>query len=198
MINLLPPDVRESITYARRNTLLRNWILSMVLCLVIIIGIIFTGFVFVQSSIKSHEQQVKNGNQQLEDQNLEETQAQLKELSNNLKLVVQVLSKQILFSKLLTQIGATLPNGSVLTELSIGADQSGIDLQTASINNHVATQVQLNLQDPSNKLFDKSDLISINCSGEISKENPYPCVAIFRLRFTSNNPFLFITKANKQ
>ncbi len=199
MINLLPPDVKEGILYARRNTRLRHWVFGLTLSIVVIGATVGAGLLYLQQSTRAYAAQVQQGNEQLKSQKLEETQSQIQDLTNSLKLVIQVLSREILFSKLLTQIGAALPNGSVLTNLSINKVQGGLDLSAAATDYQTATQVQLNLQDPNNKIFDKSDLVNIQCSspmpGGDPLKNQYPCTVQLRALFASNNPFAFIPKA---
>jgi Tfp pilus assembly protein PilN len=197
MINLLPPDVKESITFARRNTRLRKWSISLLVSVLAIGGIVIAGHLYMQQSIRTLSAQVEQGNQQLEAQKLTETQNQVKELTNSLKLVVQVLSREILFSKLLSQVGSALPSGAVLTQLSINTIQGGLDLQASAVDYQTATQVQVNLQDPQNKIFEKADIVNVQCTNDPSSagaQSGYPCTVQLRALFAKNNPFLFITK----
>ena len=203
MINLLPPDVKEDIIYARRNTRLRSWALALLVSILGVGGIVGSGYLYMESTIRSYADRVEKGQQQLEVQELTKTQNEVKDLTNSLKLVVQVLSRQILFSEMLGQIGAALPNGSVLTGLSISstnlgttASQSGIDLQAAAVDYQTATQVQINLQDPDNKIFEKADIVNVQCSETATAGQPsdYPCSVQVRALFAKDNPFLFISK----
>lgn len=195
MINLLPPDQKENMAYARRNTKLRRWITATMCGIVGILIVAGVGQLYLQASIKAYSQQVATGQAELKAQKLDETQTKVQQLSDDLKLVIQVLQKEILFSKLLKQIGGALPSGSVLTNLSINKVQGGLDLQAAAIDNQVATQVQVNLQDPKNQIFDKADLISIQCSSKNSGDpfkSQYPCTVQLRALFAKNNSFSFI------
>lgn len=195
MINLLPTDDKQIIGYARRNTILRRWLIVLLVCVMLICGIVGVGMLYMQQSVNSLNKQITQGNEQLQAQKLTETQTQVKDLSNSLKLVVQVLSRQILFSKLLSQIGAALPSGSVLTQLSINDTQGGLDLSAAASDYQTATQVQINLQDSRNKIFDKADIVNIQCAPDTgSRRNDYPCTVQVRALFAKNNPFLLITK----
>ncbi len=121
----------------------------------------------------------------------------VQQLSDSLKLVTQVLQREILFSKLLAQTGAALPNGSVLTDLSINKLQGGLDLRVSATDYQTATQVQLNLQDPNNKIFEKADIVNIQCvtpkPGNNALQNKYPCNVQLRALFAKNNPFSFIS-----
>lgn len=198
MINLLPPDVKESMIYARRNTRLRHWIVAILCGLAGIFVIVGAGQLYLQQSIHAYEQQVAAGQLELKAQKLDETQAKVQQLSGDLKLVVSVLQKEVLFSKLLSKIGAALPPGSVLTNLSINKVQGGIDLQAATADSQTATQLQLNLQDPKNQIFDKADLVSIQCASNAKAtsgdplKSQYPCTAQLRALFSKNNSFTFI------
>jgi Tfp pilus assembly protein PilN len=198
MINLLPPDVKSSTSYARRNSLLRKWCIGMVFSILAIAAVVGVGQIYLQQSINDYTVQVQQGQEQLKAQKIDETQAKVQELTDNLKLVVQVLSKEVLFSKLVSQIGAALPNGTILTSLSISKVQGGLDLGVSATDYQAATQAQLNLQDPKNKLFDKADINNIECNqpkGNSSDDtaSKYPCSVAIRALFTAKNPFLFIT-----
>lgn len=196
MINLLPTEVKTNIAYARRNTRLRKWAVALFVGIISTVMVIGAGQIYLQNSIKTYAKQVEQGKQDLSDQNLEATQAEVQDLSNSLKLVVQVLQREVLFSKLLVKVGAALPNGSILTNLSINKAQGGLDLQAAATDYQTATQVQVNLQDPKNKIFEKADILSIQCSaaktGDSKETGKYPCSVQLRALFAKNNEFSFI------
>ena len=200
MINLLPAEIKENTLYAKRNTRLMHWAVGLFFSILSILAIVVAGQLYLQNSIHSYTKQIEQGKDQLKAQNLEDAQNKVQDLTDSLKLVVQVLSREILFSKLLTQIGSALPNGTILTDLSINKLQGGIDLRVAAVDKQAATQVQLNLQDPNNKIFEKADLINILCtSGAPDKSDPvksqYPCTVQLRALFSQNNSFSFIPKA---
>jgi hypothetical protein len=89
-----------------------------------------------------------------------------------------------------------MPKGASLATLSIEQLTGGIDLQVAASDYQTASQVQVNLQDPNNKLFDKVDIVSISCGGI---DKTYPCTGNYRASYTSSNPFLFLSAGgNKQ
>ncbi len=194
MINLLPPDVKSNIVFARRNTSLRSWLLALMAAIVAVCIVVGSGQLYLRYSINTYTKQLSAGQEQLKAQNLEETQKEVEAVSSNLKLVVQVLSRAVLFSKLLGQIGSTIPSGSVLTNLSISNKvDGGIDLSFASTDYQTGTQVQLNLSDPNNKIFEKADIINIQCA-QTAVPTKYPCTIQIRALFTKNNSFSFISK----
>ncbi len=191
MINLLPPDVRQNFTYARRNTKLRRWAIAGVFGILGVAAVVFFGQIYMNQAIKSYAAQAEVTRSQLQAQKLDETQKRVSEISSSLQLVVQVLSKEVLFSKLIRQIGAVIPSGAAMTDLKISKLQGGIDLQFNAVDYQTASQVQVNLQDPSNKIFDKADILNINCASNPSDPR-YPCQVSIRAQFAKNNPFLFI------
>lgn len=200
MLNLLPPEIKESMIYARRNTKLRHWVVALLCGIIGITAVVAAGHFYLQQSIRSYASQVNDGNATLKAQDLEDTQKKVQNITDSLKLVAQVLGREILFSKLLTQVGAALPNGSVLTDLSINKIQGGLDLRAAAADYQTATQVQLNLQDPNNKIFEKADIVNIQCttpaanSGDAFKLK-YPCSVQLRALFGKNNAFSLTSPA---
>ncbi len=191
MLNLLPTDLKDNIVYARRNTRMRYWTIALLLSIIGILGIVAVSYIYLQQSINTYASDVQKGNDNLKSQKLDETQKQVQDLTNNLKLVDQVLQREVLFSKLLLQIGSALPNGSVLTNLSIDKIQGGLNLDVATTDDQTATQVQINLQDPENKIFDKADIITIQCATATapSANSAYPCTVQIRALFAKNNSF---------
>jgi Tfp pilus assembly protein PilN len=195
MINLLPPIIKEHYLYARRNTKLRRWLVASLFGLLGLVVITSFGVFDMQHSINSTSAQVATLQQQLKDQKQAETEKQVQDISSNLKLVVQVLSREVLFSQLLKQIATALPSGANLTGLSISKVQGAIDLTANATDYNTGTQVQVNLQDPRNKIFSKADLVNLSCNGGSSADPSHPCQVTIRALFSPNNPYLFINSA---
>lgn len=194
MINLLPTGVRENVAYARRNTKLFKWV-SALACFIAGVGLIVAlGMFYMDSSIRNLSTQLEQTKAELEAKNLEDTQTRVDEISGSLKLAVQVLSREILFSELIKQIGAVIPAKASLTDLQIAKVEGAIDLKAVASDYNTATQVQVNLQDPNNKIFDTADIINITCNSSGATDPRYPCTTNIRARFASKNPFLFINR----
>jgi Tfp pilus assembly protein PilN len=196
MINLLPPTLREANAYARKNTKLRRLAITLTSLLAVIAITFFGGLLFLKQTSNSLAKQVESTQQQLSIQDQANVKKEVDDLSSTLKLVVQVLSKQVLFSKLLKQVGSVMPQGSVLTALSINETAGGLDLQAKATDYQTATQVQVNLQDPKSLLFEKVDIVNVQCqaSGAATDATAarYPCTVQMRALFNKTNPFLFI------
>lgn len=195
MINLLPPDYKSQITFARLNSVLKNWAIASFIGVVGILIVLAAGHLFMSQSTKSWQKQVSDSQEQLKAQKLEDTQKRVTDISESVKLAGQVLSKQVLFSKLLTQVGAAMPNGTSLQTLSINAPTGGIDLSAVATNYQTATQVQINLSDPANKIFEKADIISATCQDNTVTKTEYPCQVTIRALFAKDNIFQYSSAA---
>jgi len=194
MINLLPPETKRAYRYGITNVKLVRWVAAGVVALAGL-GIIGTyGWLGLHQSIVSYQGQVADTQTVLKKEKQKETYAEVQNISNSFRLVVQVLSKEVLFSKLLNQMAAILPSGSYLTDLSISKTQGGLDVSAQAVDYKTATQVQVNLADPSNGIFAKADIISITCTTKNAVDPTHPCAVTIRALFAQNNPFLFINQ----
>lgn len=194
MINLLPPELKESYRYAYRNVRLMRWVVAGVVSLVGLAALGTGGLIYIQQTTQSYSGQIATAEANLQEQKLASTQTQVKDISNSLKLSVQVLSKEILFSDLLTQLASITPSNAVLTDLTISQSEQAVDISALTTDYNAATQLQVNLADPANKLFSKADIVSITCSNSTSGsgDSQYPCSVTIRALFVTNNPYLFI------
>ena len=192
MINLLPSEIKSSYVYAKRNVILQKWV---ALCLAALVGLACLGtfgLLTIKQSQLHFEQEAISANNTFKEEKYDLTQKEVKDMSNNFKLVLRVLSQEVLFSQLLKQITVAIPANSNLTGLNISQTTGGIDITANAVDYKTATQVQVNLADPANKIVSKADIVSINCSSGETATSGYPCTVNIRALFGSNNPFLLI------
>lgn len=194
MINLLPPEVKENYRFARRNSRLASWVVTMSLAFGGLAVLAVFGIFFLNQTARSYDSQVSAMESSLKLQKQAETEKEVKEISNNLKLALQVLSKQVLYSQMLKQLATIIPNNAVLANLTINQNQNALDITANTTDYTAATQLQVNLADPNNKIFSKADILNISCAtpsgGEVKR---YPCSVTVRALFNTKNPFLFIS-----
>lgn len=194
MINLLPPELKKSYRYGASNVTLVRWVIAGIVCL-IGLGVIGTyGWLTLHQDIDKYYSQISTTQSTLKLQKQKETYAQVQDISNNFRLVVQVLSKEVLFSKLLSQMATAMPSGSYLTDLTIGKTTGAIDIAAQTVDQQTATQVQVNLSDPNNQIFAKADIVNITCTSKNAKDPTHPCIVNIRALFAQKNPFLFINQ----
>ena len=199
MINLLPPNTRKDMLYARKNSMLLKWSSTLIFAVLGAALIIASGMVYLTETTKNYEKRTETARQSLKAQKIDETQKKVEEISNNVKLATEVLSREILFSKVLMQLGSVLPAETSLQQLQIDDLKGGLTLSAGAKDIESATQIQLNLEDPKNRIFEKADIENINCNGEDTNETQqYPCIVQIRTLFMKNNPFLYISPSSSE
>lgn len=198
-INLLPPEQKADITYARRNTVLKNWIIASCIGVAGIILVFAAGYFFINQSKETVQKQVNESRTQLSAQKQEEVQKQVTSISEGVKLTLQVLQRQIFFSKLLVQVGAVMPPGTSLDTFTINSPQGGIDLSVFAQDYQAATQVQVNITDPDKKLFEKADILNVTCTPTTTQTPAtqlYPCRTTIRALFAKDSSFQYVNNPN--
>lgn len=187
MINLLPTKLKEMYRFGRRNRHLTHWIIALAIGIVGAALITGVGYIYLNQTADNYKRQIQTSNEQLAAQNLTGVQNEVKDISNNLTLALEVLSKQVLFSELLEQLATLMPASTNLTGLSISQTEGAIDIAAEATTYEAAAQIQVNLTDPDNRLFSSADIITIGCSGE----GAYPCSVQLRALFADNSSYLF-------
>lgn len=199
MINLIPSEINQSVTYARRNRTLVRWTIAMLIGLTGIVAVIAAGMFYMNYQVNAYTKQVAEAKVQLASQDLEATQKRVEEISSGVKLANDVLSQQVLFSKLLVAMGTVIPDGASLQNLSITNElEGGIDLQFVAKDYQTGTQIQVNLANPDNKLFEKADIQSIGCADPSDSDTEYPCTVLVRALFAKDSPFAYAYNEKKE
>lgn len=197
MINLMPPELKTGYVYARRNVALRKWLIAFLIALVGLGAFATYGLLTIKQSTNQYSAEIAATQKSFKQQNSDAVQKRVQDISNNFKLVVKVLSQEVLFSQMIKQVAAIIPYNANLTGLNINQTSGGIDITADATDYKTATQIQVNLSDPSNKIFSKADIVSINCNNDDNALKAYPCTVDIRALFAADNPFLFINDGSK-
>lgn len=195
MINLLPPERKSDYRYARRNSRLMNVIMVFVFGFAGLAAVTAVGVVYIQQASNTYAAQAEQIQESLVKQKQGEVEARVQDVSDSLKLAVQVLSQEVLFSQLLKQLATAVPSNASLTGINISELQGAVDVSARTANYNSATQLQVNLADPANKIFSKADIVNIVCGTDTAgteADKRYPCSVDIRAQFAADNPFLFI------
>lgn len=193
MINLLPNDYKLSLRYGRLNIRLGQWLGISTIIIAGVILILGLGWLYMDQQIKDLNRAITTTEDQLKIQNLEEVQKQADEISQNIRVINQVLGREIRFSSLIQEIGKVMPTGTVLNSLTLSEKVNGaVDLNASTKNSTAAAQIAINLSDPKNNIFAKVDIVNVNCSLE---KKAYPCTATFRALFDQKTAERFINAA---
>jgi Tfp pilus assembly protein PilN len=182
MINLLPPDHAMRIRFGRGNTALRRWIIAGLISVAGLLIILFGGWVYLKSQTSNLQRQLDSTNQQLQLQNLSKVQKQSAEITGDIKVINQVLSGEVHFSNLIQDIGTIMPPGTVVESLTLGKINSALDLTVHAKDYPSAAQVAVNLNDPSNGIFSRVDIVSITCG---TTNQTYKCDVVLKALFSA-------------
>lgn len=205
MINLLPTKVKENITYGRRNRILVRWVWAMVIVICGVVAMTVFGQYFINKNVRSLEAAAAVTQTRIEKQNLAGTQKDIQTLSNNFTTVTQLLSKQVLFSKIFNKIGSIMPSGAYLSGITLTTSSTSMDINVLATSREAATQAFVNISDPKNGLFDKADLISVTCQSNNTNstasttpsspttQKKYPCTALIKVTMKTDSSFYFLS-----
>lgn len=194
MINLLPNDYKLHLHYGRLNVRLSQYLAASIVIIGILILILVLGWLYTDQQIKNLNRSIAGTENQLKSQNLEGVRKQADEISQNIRIINQVLSREIRFSSLVQEIGKVMPTGTVLNSLTLSEGVSGaIDLNANAKDSTAAAQIAVNLSDPKNNIFANVDIVNVNCTLE-AKE--YPCTANLRALFDQKTAQRFLNVAS--
>jgi hypothetical protein len=195
MINLLPSNIKQSLAFAHHNTKLVKVIIGLAIGIVGLMVVMAGSWLYLQQETNLYKDTVSKTEKSLEQQHEKETLARVQDISNSLKLSVNVLSQEILFSKLLKQVGGAMPPNTVLQDLKLSSALDGaVDLQAGAKDYNSATQIQVNLEQHPDSVFDKADLVKVTCapSDTTNGDNTYPCKAQLTAVFSKDNDFTLL------
>lgn len=195
MINLLPPAYADAIRYGRKNAKLSKWLIGALFAIVGLVLIIAFGLIYIDRQTKGLERDVDNLKQQLQTQNLSQVQKDAANISASIRIINQVLSKEITFSALIQDIGKIMPPGTILDSLKLGSATGAVDISAKARDQASAAQIAVNLNDPKNSLFAKVDIISISCNSS-NDAGQYRCATSLKALFSKDaqNKYLNVAK----
>lgn len=198
MINLLAPNYKKDFSYGRRNVTLMRWLIALVIALIILLAIGTAGTIYMKKLSDNYQKQISSSQHALELEHIVQVQQNAKDISGDIKLAVDVLSKEILFSKLLNRLAAVTPKDVVLSNLNIAGTSGSLTITAEATNYRAATQLQTNLADPNNNIFASADLEDITCDKTKLDKTKYICEIKIQALFAKDNPFLFINQGRSQ
>ncbi len=159
MINLLPPGRVLDIRIARNNTILRRYIELIIFGSLILLAAILVARYFFGIQNDNVQRTVDLNNAKIS--SLEPVQKQAEELSATVNTISGLLSRNVKFSDMLTQIGGIMPPGSVLTGLKFSLEDVEAPLVvSAQVDNEQKAAILRNNLAASS-LFEKAELKNI-------------------------------------
>lgn len=159
MINLLPPHVKEQVSYSQHNRTINYYIWLMII-LIVVIGVSFAGvWLYLNSQVAAVDAKLSEKQEQINSYKDLETKA--KDLADRLKAIDKAQADRNKFSGLLSEIANLTPKNVYIFSINVGQDTTqpikilayGTDYTSAvSLRNSLATS----------KRFSNVDISDVN------------------------------------
>jgi cell division protein FtsB len=120
MINLMPDTAKKEIRSARANVLLTRYIIVVILAFAFL-SLLLAGSFVVLTQTKTSAEQLISGNDE-KAAVYSETKAQVDALSSSLSETKRILDEEILYSRVLMNIGQQMPEGTILSGITLSSD----------------------------------------------------------------------------
>ena len=159
MINLLPPQTKKQIRAARLNVILLRYCVVLIISSVFLVGIFGVGFYI--TDIDNQAALAKQQESQKDISKYASVKAEAEAFSGNLAIAKTILSSEVIFSKLVTDIASTLPEGVILSNLSLAANTLGSPLSISAKTTSNAKAIELKDKLESSPLFEKVNIANI-------------------------------------
>ena len=189
MINILSPAEKRDIRAARINVVLLRYCIAVVL-LALLCGLIYgLGFWIIAQERTATLEKIEAQSNQSRAYAAVEKEAEI--FRNNLAIAKSILSKETTYSSFLTTLAAGLPDGTVLTQLSVGdvnmsGPKSTIVIEARTSNYNKTLELKNSLERTS--LFENVSIISTSRPEDITKlpglEARYPYTASYSVKLS--------------
>lgn len=126
MINLLSPDSKRQLRAARRNIILRRYVAFITSVAVLVFATFGVGYYLTTQERASLQAEAASHSDRLAKYKAARDTAD--QYTKDLATAKNILSHEVVFSDLIIQISKTLPEGVVLSDLSLSTDTFGTEI----------------------------------------------------------------------
>jgi len=146
MINLLPNEVKKQMRAARTNVTLLKYLFLLGCASAFLLLACSTSYVFIIANKPKVESNIKTD--QTESVAYDAAKTQLNSFTTSFLNAKSILDQQVSYSNIITEIGAALPSGAIIENLSIVGSNldSPISLQVKAKSADDASKIKDNLQ----------------------------------------------------
>jgi hypothetical protein len=117
MINLMPPDVKEDIRFAKLNVSIVQYCILAAIVGIALVGILLFGLLILNNDRSQLEDGIVERQAILDELKLDEDRA--KKLSDSIDTIGALFDKEVEFSEIIVQIGSLIPAGSSIDSLTL-------------------------------------------------------------------------------
>ncbi len=120
MINLLPPAIKEEVSYSQRNATLLMYVKIAVATTMVLAGALFGGRWYLDQQVKRTEESIANKQLQLDHR--KDLESEAKSLNARLTSIKTIQKSQSKFSVLLADLAQYMPHGTAISSLTLTGD----------------------------------------------------------------------------
>lgn len=159
MINLLPPEYKESISFGRLNTRTLHYLLLTGATVIGLVAILIFGLILASREERLLKDLAEDKQASLSQYSTDLAQA--KALAGRIDTIAALLARETAFSKLLPGIGSVVPAGTTISGLELDTtDANALSINGESNNQEGPGVFRENLANTSD-LFARADIVSI-------------------------------------
>lgn len=158
MINLLPPDVKSSVRFAKINVVMLQYVIVIGVSIFGMVALMFYGRANLNSTQGDLEQAVAEDLARVA--TLEEVNTEANELSATVSTIGTLLNQEVKFSFVIQEIGSIMPSGAVLSAIAISQDTTKpLRISVNIVEAETAGVLQQNLIE--SDLFIGADILNV-------------------------------------
>ena len=141
MINLLPPQIKEDLRFAKLNAWLVGYVRLLILVAVVLAGAFAGTHVYLQKQLSDVNGQVADKQSTIS--RYAKVQKEAKTANDRLEAIKNISDQRTHFAELLDAISSVMPKGVTLNQLSLTGDEArpvALDYTTSDYQTAVATR----------------------------------------------------------
>jgi len=159
MINILPPELKQSRKYGRLNLFITKQLVGVVIIGALATGVMLSGIRLTQDDQNFLDDALVVKNQAYDEVKHFESQATT--LRTKVGNIDKLLEREVKFSKLLVEIGSSIPVGAQLTSLALtGSSTEPLQISATIAEQDLAGVLRKNLVDSG--IFESADILSVS------------------------------------
>lgn len=171
MINLLPNDDRKELRAARTNAILVRYVFFLLIFIALLIAEMFIAYRMIENT-KAESQRVIAENEQ-RTSSYGGVRAEAEAFRENLSIASTILSRQLNYTKVMTDVARLIPTGVVLDQLVIDPSTFGkpITLSARAKSNQAALDLKASLEQSG--MFSDVNFQTLSSKPDNASDYPY-------------------------
>ena len=184
MINLLSSNDKHQLQAARRNVMLLRYNIIILITLLVIGGVYGGGFFITMRGKMIAETQLNED--QARTASYTTVRTTIEQFSKNLTTAKTILSNEVVYSTLITDVAKSLPPGAVLSELTLGPDSFGKEITLGAATTNYGKSLELKSSLEKSALFSDVSLESVARTGtDQAGSTQYPIAVVIKATFAT-------------